>query len=71
MIDVTTVSFVVCSASMDTETVHSRYVHRSPEQQPAASSLPIHAAPPGKSRVLGAGMSHLLWFHARGSDGGD
>ena len=40
-----------------------------PFTRPAASSLPILVAPPGKPRVLGAvvaGMSLLLGFHAEG-----
>jgi hypothetical protein len=61
------------SEDEDCEGCDTLWVHHSPEQQPAASSLPIHVAPPGKSRVLGAvvpGMSLLLGFHARGSEGG-
>ena len=57
----------------DCEGCDTLWVHPSPEQQPAASSLPIHVAPPGKSRVLGAvvpGMSLLLGFHARWGGGG-
>ena len=69
----TIVSFVVCSAAEYGCRNCTLWVHHSPEQQPAASSLPIHVAPPGQSRVLGAvvpGMSLLLGFHARGSEGG-
>ena len=52
--------------------LHTLGTPYSPEQQPAASSLPKHVAPPGTSRVLGAvvpGMSLLLGFHARREGG--